>query len=619
MKLFYFINTVFMGMILTGFNLANAQDDILEVNAYYIEKHPQLKEYLAQNFDSKKKYFKYFEAKAPINNQLFFHQYEALHEYFKANPGNPNQVIHFRQYSQFTKFDPNRNKLLHQFGFLVGSKMAILELIPKFPKTHFVYAGINNEQSDVFYYAPQWTKQIQIEDESILVPDDFECRTWLPKFTTLNQTKKKGIIDVNTKEMLGFAINFTRHFDYYRETEFKKLPLIKLGKFCLTIGNEECAQLAVGALILKHKNLLLDKRDNRYFLKRDPIILNDYLLNGPKECNNYELAEQGDFNKTSFFDPEFYPITRKIFIGIQELDKIDFLLELNGCIGGGFSAHQLLKMERSSNYDLILLKDLHQLLPHFQKFCIDKIKGLNKIKHFIISDSKINNNVLDYLCYTLENHTQCKDLELELIKSIDYNCANVSFSKLQKIKSLFLTLENDYLPPSMQNITKLSLNFTNPELPYNVDLIAINFPNLKTLFLYSHRLCQIPVNFSGLNNLKDLHINFYDLSLIDFTPLKDLKCLKKLTIEFSQGEIPESLSLLIPLETLEIKNNNGLTLIPANFENLQNLKELWIRCNQNLEYFNPDVEKMQNLKHIYTFSSPICYSHDPKLNKIMCE
>lgn len=152
-------------------------------------------------------------------------------------------------------------------------------------------------------------------------------------------------------------------------------------------------------------------------------------------------------------------------------------------------------------------------------------------------------------------------------------------------------------------------------------------PQMKTLFLFSNRIPEIPSTISQLSNLRVLDMSHNILSVIH----ENISLLPHLdTLNFSDNKlsaIPSTIFRIPTLQTLQL-NSNSISTIPSEISLLTNLTSLELKYNKlttipssiatltsltNLNFFNNNLTQfpdfflqMSGLLHLELRNNPIC-------------
>lgn len=183
-----------------------------------------------------------------------------------------------------------------------------------------------------------------------------------------------------------------------------------------------------------------------------------------------------------------------------------------------------------------------------------------------------------------------------------YVSIQISQAKKKSLEELSITYAAiTDIPPEAQKLTCVRRFY----LPYNriVDLNHVVVPTLEQLILFSNELYQVPVNWSGLVNLKILDLSLNEIAEVG-TQLTQLRNLEQLNLSHNPitNIHPEAFSGLNQLKEIKLINCM-IKDLPICVWNLPHLQTLDASYNL-IETVNKDISKSL-FDH---------YSSTPKLN-----
>ncbi|CAN6722649.1 unnamed protein product [Malus baccata var. baccata] len=212
----------------------------------------------------------------------------------------------------------------------------------------------------------------------------------------------------------------------------------------------------------------------------------------------------------------------------------------------------------------------------------------------------------------------------------NYLTGNVPMSMeyLQVLESLHLRNNHLYgeLPHSLQNCTRLSvvdlggngfvgsipvwmgkslsrlnvLNLRSNEFEGDIPSEICYLKSLQILDLARNKLSgTIPRCFHNLSDMADVSESFFSKTeyskILEFVKFMDLSC------NFMYGEIPEELTGLLALQSLNLSNNRFTGRIPSKIGNMERLESLDFSMNQLDGEIAPSMTNLTFLSHLNFF------------------
>jgi len=266
---------------------------------------------------------------------------------------------------------------------------------------------------------------------------------------------------------------------------------------------------------------------------------------------------------------------------IAILNNLESLTFINSFLSESMNYSSLSKLEKLTSLDITHIRDNYEGRYDGTPIPNSLINSNKLIKNLVISKFSNENIVLEdfpnleklhipsdiknYKIDIKEKLENLTDLEFEYIThgyfSLQQIDLNIDFSKMRNLKSL--------------DISRINLSEQNMK-----DIASLS--NLNQLSFGSCVFTKVTLNkLTQMESLTSLSFEYCEIEEKKFNVLKNMNKLTSLTIKGCDlNQIPDSVSSLTNLQSLNVQGNNISGEIPEFLNNLPHLKEVYFGRNQ---------------------------------------